>query len=112
MPTIAVTAATGQLGRLVVTALLDRGVPPQDVVAAVRTPERAADLAGIGVQVREADYARPETLGPALAGVDRVLLISGTPGDRVTEHGNVIRAAEQAACLGSCCATAGTSRTT
>ena len=83
MPTIAVTGATGQLGRLVVAALLARGVPAQDVIAAVRTPEKAADLAALGVQVRHADYAQPETLAPALQGADRVLLISGTPGDRV-----------------------------
>ncbi len=96
MTTIAVTGATGQLGRLVVGALLDRGVPAQDIIAAVRTPDRAADLAAQGVQVRHADYARPETLGLALQGADRVLLISGTPGDRVAQHANVIDAAKQA----------------
>ena len=66
MTTIAVTGATGRLGRLVVAALLDRGVPAQNIIAAVRTPEKAADLAAEGVQVRRADYAQPETLGPAL----------------------------------------------
>jgi NAD(P)H dehydrogenase (quinone) len=96
MTTIAVTGATGQLGRLVVAALLDRGVPADSIIAAVRTPEKAADLAAQGVQVRHADYARPETLGLALQGADRVLLISGTPGDRVAEHANVIDAAKQA----------------
>ena len=96
MPTIAVTGATGQLGRLVVAALLARGVPAQDVIAAVRTPEKAADLAALGVQVRHADYAQPETLAPALQGADRVLLISGTPGDRVAQHAAVVDAAAQA----------------
>jgi len=91
-----VTGATGQLGRLVVAALLDRGVPAQNIIAAVRTPEKAADLAAQGVQVRHADYAQPETLAPALEGADRVLLISGTPGDRVAQHANVIDAAKQA----------------
>ncbi len=90
------TGATGQLGRLVVAALLDRGVPAQNIIAAVRTPEKAADLAAQGVQVRHADYAQPETLAPALEGADRVLLISGTPGDRVAQHANVIDAAKQA----------------
>ncbi|HWT22071.1 MAG TPA: SDR family oxidoreductase [Solirubrobacteraceae bacterium] len=96
MTTIAVTGATGQLGRLVVAALLDRGIPAQNIIAAVRTPENAADLATRGVQVRHADYAQPETLAPALERADRVLLISGTPGDRVTQHANVIDAAKQA----------------
>ena len=96
MTNIAVTGATGQLGRLVVAALLDRGAPAQNVIAAVRTPEKAADLAAQGVQVRHADYARPETLAPALRGAERLLLISGTPGDRVFEHANAIDAAKQA----------------
>ena len=78
MATIAVTGATGRLGRLVVAALLDRGVPAQSIVAAVRSPEKASDLAERGVQVRHADYAQPETLARALRGVDRLLLISGT----------------------------------
>ncbi len=90
------TGATGQLGRLVVAALLDRGVPARNIIAAVRTPEKAADLAAQGVQVRHTDYAQPETLAPALEGADRVLLISGTPGDRVAQHANVIDAAKQA----------------
>jgi NAD(P)H dehydrogenase (quinone) len=97
MTTIAVTAATGHLGRLVVDALLQRGVAPGDVVAAVRTPAKAEDLAARGVQVREADYTRPETLGPALQGVDRVLLISSSEvGQREPQHANVIAAAKDA----------------
>jgi NAD(P)H dehydrogenase (quinone) len=67
---ITVTAATGHYGRLVIEELLKRGVPAADLVAAVRTPQKAADLAERGVQVREADYDRPETLGgcPAVRG--------------------------------------------
>ena len=96
LTTIAVTGATGQLGRLVVAALLDRDVPAQHIIAAVRTPEKAADLAARGVQVRYADYAQPDTLTSALEGAERVLLVSGTPGDRVFEHANVVDAAKQA----------------
>ncbi len=47
------------------------------------------------MQVRHADYAQPETLAPALEGTERLLLISGTPGDRVAQHANVIDAAKQ-----------------
>jgi NAD(P)H dehydrogenase (quinone) len=91
---ITVTAATGHLGRLVVEQLLDRGVPAAEIVAAVRNPAKAADLAARGVQVREADYTRPETLGPALAGTDKLLLISSSEvGQRVAQHRNVIDAA-------------------
>jgi NAD(P)H dehydrogenase (quinone) len=97
MTTIAVTAATGQLGRLVVDALIDRGVAPGSIVAAVRTPSKASDLADRGVDVREADYTRPDTLAAALRGVDRVLLISSSEvGQRDAQHANVIAAAEDA----------------
>ena len=97
MPLHAVTGASGQLGRLAVDELLSRGVAATDVVAVVRTPSKAADLTERGVQVREGDYTRPETLVAALAGVDRLLLVSsGEPGRHVTDHVNVITAAKAA----------------
>lgn len=92
----AVTGATGQLGRLVVAELL-RIVPPAQIVAAVRDPGKAADLSALGVQVRQADYNRPDTLRTALAGVRRVLLISSnTVGTRTQQHRAVIDAAKAA----------------
>jgi NAD(P)H dehydrogenase (quinone) len=95
MPTYAVTGASGHLGRLVVQELLARAVPAADVVAVVRTLDKAADLADRGVQLRAADYSRPETLGAALAGVERLLLVSSSvPGQRAAHHGNVIQAAK------------------
>lgn len=97
MPTYAVTGATGHLGRRVVLELLERGVPASDVVAVVRTPAKAADLAERGVVVREGDYSRPETLPAALAGVQRLLLVSAdVPGQRVAQHTAVIEAARDA----------------
>ncbi|MGY1814366.1 NAD(P)H-binding protein [Blastococcus sp. SYSU D00820] len=97
MTTYAVTGATGQLGSRVVEELLARGVPAGDVVAVVRTPQKAAALAERGVQVREGDYGRPETLPAALAGVDRLLLVSGTEvGHRVEQHAAVASAAVDA----------------
>lgn len=92
---IAVTGATGNLGRLVVHDLLDRGVPPSDVVAPVRSPEKATDLAERGIDVREADYEKPDTLHAAFDGVDRLLLISSPAvGQRLQQHKNVVDAAE------------------
>ncbi|MHA7132392.1 SDR family oxidoreductase [Oerskovia turbata] len=94
---IAVTAATGHLGHLVVDSLLERGVAPERIVAAVRSPAKAADLVERGVVVREADYSRPETLAPALDGVDVLLLVSGSEvGRRVQQHANVVEAAQAA----------------
>lgn len=93
---IAVTGATGQLGRKVIAALLKK-VPAQAIVAAVRTPARAADLAAQGVIVRQADYGQPETLEAAFAGVEKLLLISGSEvGQREAQHRAVIRAARAA----------------
>ncbi|WP_067797074.1 SDR family oxidoreductase [Nocardia beijingensis] len=93
--TVAVTGASGHLGRLVVEALLKVGSTP--VVAIVRDPAKVADLAERGVDVRQADYGDADALNRALAGVDRVLLVSGNEfGARVEQHTNVIRAAERA----------------
>ncbi|WP_411906652.1 SDR family oxidoreductase [Rhizobium mayense] len=92
----AVTGATGQLGRLVIEALL-KTIPANRIVAAVRNPAKASDLAERGVIVREADYSRPDTLGPALAGVEKLLLISSTEVDgRLPRHRAVIEAAGRA----------------
>jgi NAD(P)H dehydrogenase (quinone) len=94
---IAVTGATGHLGRLVVESLLGRGVPAGRVVAGVREEGKAAGLAARGVRVRVADYSRPETLASAFEGVGRLLLVSGNEvGRRVPQHENVVRAAERA----------------
>ena len=52
---ILISAATGQYGRLVVEALLQK-VAPKDVAVAVRHPEKARDWHARGVNVRQADY--------------------------------------------------------
>ena len=90
---IAVTGATGHLGRLIIAALLKK-VPPSDIIAAVRNGEKAKDLAALGVHVRLADYNQPPTWDTALKGVDKVLLISSSEiGQRAKQHRSVIDAA-------------------
>jgi len=90
---IAVTGASGQLGRLVIQELL-RKVPASRIIALARRPEAVQDL---GVQARRADYERPETLAAALAGVDKLLLVSSNEmGRRVAQHRAVIDAAREA----------------
>lgn len=91
--TIAITGATGQLGRLVINKLKTK-VAAENIVALVRTPGKAADL---GVVARAADYSKPETLERALAGVETLLLISSNEiGQRSVQHRNVIEAAKKA----------------
>lgn len=86
--TIAVTGATGHLGRLVISALKPRA----SVVALARDPAKGADL---GVPVRAFDYDKPDAA--ALAGVEKLLLISGNElGKRAAQHGAVIAAAKAA----------------
>lgn len=93
---IVVTGASGQLGRLVIEALLQT-VPASQVVAAVRNPAKAGDLAARGVQVRQADYSQPATLDAAFKGADKLLLISSSEvGQRVAQHRAVIEAAQRA----------------
>jgi NAD(P)H dehydrogenase (quinone) len=95
--TILVTAASGHLGRLVVDALLRRGVPAGDVVATSRRPDSLEGLAARSVVVRRADYDDPSSLDAAFAGVDRLLFVSGSEvGSRMVQHANVVDAAAHA----------------
>lgn len=95
--TIAVTGAGGQLGRLVVEDLLARGIPAAEIVAGTRRPEALADLAARGVQVRHADYDDVASLDAALAGAEKVLVISGTDfGRRPAQHAAAAAAAQRA----------------
>ena len=91
-----VTGATGQLGHLVIKALL-RKVPASSIVAAVRNVEKAKDLAALGVQVRYADYNQPASWDVALKGAAKVLLISSSEiGQRAKQHRTVIDTAKRA----------------
>ena len=95
--TILVTAANGQLGSLVIDALLERGADPADLVATARDTTKIEQLAARGIRTAQLDYDRPETIAAALDGVDAVLLISGSvPGQRAAGHRNVIDAAKAA----------------
>lgn len=93
---IVVTGATGQLGRLVIAELL-KTLPADQLIAAVRSPEKAQDLAALGLNIRQADYNQPSTLDSAFKGAEKVLLISSSEvGQRLAQHGAVIEAAKRA----------------
>lgn len=90
---IGITGATGQLGRLAI-ASLKNSVPSGDIVALVRSPEKAADL---GIAARRADYRDRASLEAALQGIDVLALISSSDfNDRVGQHQAVIAAAKAA----------------
>jgi NAD(P)H dehydrogenase (quinone) len=94
--TVGVTGAAGQLGSLVAEQLLER-IAPEQLVLITRRPEALSAFAQRGASVRRADFDEPGTLRPALAGVDRLLLISSTHEStprRVEQHTGVIEAAK------------------
>lgn len=89
---IGITGATGQLGQLVVNKLKEK-IAADNIVALVRSIQKASHL---GVEAREADYNKPETLESALSGIDTLLLISGNDvGKRAAQHHNIIEAAKK-----------------
>ena len=99
-PKLFVTGATGQLGGHVIDALLET-VPASSIVAGMRDPAKHEEAANAlrqkGLEVRVADYSRPETLASAFTGVDRLLFISSSEnGRRKVQHRNVISAAKDA----------------
>lgn len=92
---IAITGSTGQLGQIVVR-LLAQKVPIRQLVAIARDADKAKSLAA-WAQIRVADYNKPETWGPALAGVNKLLVISASEiGQRARQHVAVIEAAKRA----------------
>jgi len=93
---LAITGASGQLGRLVAERVLAQ-CAASDVILATRSPEALADFAARGVDVRHADFDEPRSLRGAFAGAERLLLISATDLQRrVAQHRAAIAAAEGA----------------
>ena len=94
MTTYAVTAASGQLGAAIVQALTE-AVDARHVIALARTPRKVKIP---GVDVRPGDYNDAAVLRDSLAGVDRLLIVSGmdAPEKRIGQHRNVINAAKDA----------------
>ena len=90
----AIAGASGQLGQLVLAELV-ANVGGANVVALVRNPAKLADVAATGVTVRAFDYDAADPA--ALAGVDRLLLISANEvGKRSAQHQAVVDTAKTA----------------
>lgn len=94
---IAITGASGHLGKATLNFLLAK-TNPSSLVAVARDTEKVADLAAKGVTVRQGDYTDSASLVAAFAGVDTLVLISSAVlGDeRIRQHTNVINAAKEA----------------
>jgi NAD(P)H dehydrogenase (quinone) len=93
---IMVTGASGHTGRKTLEHLLKRK-PATELVGLARDPEKAKDLAALGIEIRQGDYMDPASLDRAFQGVDRLMLTSTHAfTDRNTAHGNAIEAAVNA----------------
>lgn len=92
-----VTGATGKLGTKIVDALL-KTVPANQLAVSVRNPKKAEGIKTRGVEVRQGDFDRPETLDTAFKGINRLLMISadGDNETRIRQHTNAVAAAERA----------------
>ena len=94
---LAVTGATGALGRAIVEDLLTR-VPATTIIASVRDLAKASDFAARGVHVRQADFADAASIARAFEGATKVLIVSLPLPTRIAvpQHRAAIEAARAA----------------
>lgn len=92
MTTILVTGATGNVGSQVVKQLVARQV---NVLAAVRSPNKAQSLETDHVSHVEFDIEKPETIEKALQGVDKVFLLTPLVPNMVEVSNNLVEAAKK-----------------
>ena len=96
MNKIAISGASGDLGRRTTEILLQR-VEPQNLTLVTRSPDGLAEAAARGAKVRRGDYRDPASLEAAYEGNDVLMVISGhAVSKRVPEHRNAIAAAKKA----------------
>ena len=91
-----ITLASSHFGTLAIDFLL-KEIPAKNIIATVRDAKKGEKFKEKGIEIRIADYSKPETLKEAFKGVDKLLFISGIPGQAVprdVQHKNVIEAAK------------------
>ena len=89
-----ITLASSHFGTVAIDFLL-KEIPAKNIIATVRDAKKGEKLKEKGIEIRIADYSKPETLKEAFKGVDKLLFISGIPGQAVprdVQHKNVIEA--------------------
>lgn len=93
MTTVAISGASGALGRQAAESFLEQGDPEQ-LLLLTRTPDKLADLAARGARIARASFRNPTGLKQVLAGVERLLLISTDAiGSRIDDHKQAIASA-------------------
>jgi NAD(P)H dehydrogenase (quinone) len=90
---ILVTGASGDIGRKTILHLLKRK-PANELIGLIRDPAKAEDLTAKGIEVRQADYLKPQLLAEAFKGVEKLMLTATHAfTERNKAHANVIDAA-------------------
>lgn len=75
IPKILITGATGQVGSKTIDFLLSN--PEIEIIAAVRTPEKAKPFAALGIKTVLLDFDDENTHLAALEDIDRLLMVTG-----------------------------------
>ena len=88
---IAVVGATGNTGRAVVSELIELG---EDPVCIVRDPDKARDVLGGDARAVVADIDDRTSLEQALAGISRVLVVTGHNPQSAQQQINILEAAK------------------
>ena len=97
---IVLTGTTGGLGSQILKYILSLNLisPSQIIISLYNTSSAPADLPA-GIQIRQGDFSRPDSLDVAFAGADTLLLVSYPSIAhklRVDSHVNAIDAAKRA----------------
>jgi NAD(P)H dehydrogenase (quinone) len=96
---VAVTAATGRLGKFVIKHLLKK-LPATQIAVVVRNPAKAAIFADQGIEIRYGNYNEPASLEKAFVGISKLLIISSPDAFdesvRWVQHGHAVKAAKGA----------------
>ena len=82
--------ATGQVGKGVIPNLIAN--PKVQVIAAARSPEKASSL---GIPVVYLDLDKPETIAPALEGIERVFMVTGYTIDMMRQSKDFLNIAKK-----------------
>ncbi len=95
-----VTGANGHFAQAAIENVRQLLGPRERFVVTTRNPssEAAQNLTAKGIEVRYADFNAPETLGAAMAGIEKILMVStvGPNTQRFQMHSNALTAAQAA----------------
>jgi len=94
IPKILITGATGQVGTATIAYLSSN--PEIEIVAAVRSPEKALAFAKKGIRTVIFDFDDESTHMPALEGIDRLFILTGYTVDMLRQSKALVDNAKKA----------------